>query len=350
MILIIGAGLSGLLTAYRLKKEGIPFKILEARARIGGRINTEYGSKNTPVEMGATWFNAVHQNLQALLNELELHYFEQYTTGTVFFQPFSTSPAQSIKVPSQSPSYRISGGSSNLIDTLHAKLNSKDVFLNQTVTKISFGENGVKVVANETFEGTHIVLALPPKLWAKKITFEPSLSENLVEIASETHTWMEDSIKVALTYDAPFWQEKNQSGTLFSNTGPITEFYDHCNQERSTYALCGFMSTSFKSLSVENRKNAVVNQLKNVFGSDAENFMDYKECIWSQEPQTFTSADFLLSPHQNNGNPIFRKTHYKERLLISSAESAREFPGYMDGAVFAGNENAAKIIKMLKKV
>ncbi|MBC7418283.1 MAG: NAD(P)-binding protein [Pedobacter sp.] len=32
MILIIGAGLSGLLTAYRLKRAGIPFKIIEARS------------------------------------------------------------------------------------------------------------------------------------------------------------------------------------------------------------------------------------------------------------------------------------------------------------------------------
>ncbi|MCJ7758751.1 MAG: FAD-dependent oxidoreductase, partial [Gillisia sp.] len=70
MIIIIGAGLSGLLTAYRLKKEGIPFKILEARNRIGGRINTVYGTDNTPVEMGATWFGSEHKHLRALLEEL----------------------------------------------------------------------------------------------------------------------------------------------------------------------------------------------------------------------------------------------------------------------------------------
>ncbi|MGC1631835.1 MAG: FAD-dependent oxidoreductase [Gelidibacter sp.] len=34
-------GLSGLLTACRLKNEGIPLKILEARSRIGGRIQDQ---------------------------------------------------------------------------------------------------------------------------------------------------------------------------------------------------------------------------------------------------------------------------------------------------------------------
>lgn len=91
MIIIIGAGLSGLLAAYHLKKEGIPFKILEARTRVGGRINTVYGTNNTPVEMGATWFGTQHKNLIALLEELGIKYFEQYMEGTVFFQPFSTS-------------------------------------------------------------------------------------------------------------------------------------------------------------------------------------------------------------------------------------------------------------------
>jgi monoamine oxidase len=54
MILIIGTGLSGLLTAFRLEKEGVLFKILEARSRVRGRINTVYGKDKTAVEMGAT--------------------------------------------------------------------------------------------------------------------------------------------------------------------------------------------------------------------------------------------------------------------------------------------------------
>jgi monoamine oxidase len=56
MVIIIGAGLSGLLTAYRLKEEGVPFKILEARDRTGGRIHTLESKNGTPLEMGATWF------------------------------------------------------------------------------------------------------------------------------------------------------------------------------------------------------------------------------------------------------------------------------------------------------
>ncbi len=340
MILIIGAGLSGLLIAYRLKKEGIPFKIIEARNRVGGRINTIYGADNTPLEMGATWFGNYHKHIIALLEELEIEYFEQYMKGTVFFQPFSTSPAQSIQIPS-----RISGGSSNLINTLYQTLDTNDVLLNQTVTKIVLNENSVKVISNEVFEGTKVVLAIPPKLWARKISFEPNLPNDLWTIATQTHTWMEDSIKVALTYSKPFWQEENLSGTLFSNTGPITELYDHCNHQRNKYALCGFINSAYKNLTYEERRKSVVNQLKIVFGTKAEAFVDYRECSWSQEEYTCEVDEMSLYPHQNNGNPIFSQSFFNDRLLISSAEAASEFPGYMDGAVYSANSIANRIIE-----
>ena len=349
MILVIGAGLSGLLTAYRLKKEGIPFKILEARPRIGGRIHTVMGTNNTPVEMGATWFGDHHKHLLALLEEVEIEYFEQYMEGVVFFQPLSTSPAQSIQIPTQPPSYRIAGGSSNLINTLYQKLDSNDVLLNQTVTKIIFHENSVHVIANEIFEGSHVVLAIPPKLWAKKILFEPDLPTDLMNVAQQTHTWMEDSIKVALTFSESFWQHENLSGTLFSNTGPITEFYDHCDDKRSKYALCGFINSSYKHLTYEERQTRVLNQLKNVFGLKAETFLDYEECIWGKEEHTFQSSAISLYPHQNNGNPLFSNSFFDERLFISSSESSSEFPGYMDGAVYSGNITAEKIKKAISK-
>jgi len=53
--------------------------------------------------MGGTWFGQQHEHLIALLEELGIGYFEQYMKGKVFFQPFSTSPAESIQPPSQAP-------------------------------------------------------------------------------------------------------------------------------------------------------------------------------------------------------------------------------------------------------
>jgi monoamine oxidase len=346
MILIIGAGLSGLLIGYRLKKEGIPFKILEARDRVGGRINTVYGTNNTPVEMGATWFTNQHKHLITLLAELGIDYFEQYMDSTVYYQHAPNSPTQLIQIPSQAASFRISGGTSKLINTLFQNLDKNDVLLNQAVTGIKFQNNSVQVIAKEIFVGNRVVLAIPPKLWAKRILFEPLIANELMNVAKQTHTWMEDSIKIALTYNQPFWEQKNIPRTLFSNTGPVTELYDHCNQKRSKYALCGFINSSFKELTYSERRALVIDQITSVFGLMAKEFINYEECSWSKEENTFESSGTFLYPHQNNGNPIFNKTFFDNKLFISSSESASEFPGYMDGAVYSAN----LIVEKIKKI
>ena len=349
MILIIGAGLSGLVTAYRLKNKGIPFKILEARSRIGGRINTVVTFENTLVEMGATWFNEQHKHLIALLEEFEIPLFEQFMNDAVFFQRSPTSPTETIQIPSESPSYRISGGTSNLIDILYQKLDANDVLLNQTVTEIKWNNNTFQVIAKETFEAKKVVLAIPPKLWAKRISFEPSLPDNLIKIANQTHTWMEDSIKIALTYNQPFWELENIPSSLFSNVGPITEFYDHCDYKREKFALCGFINSYFKKLTEAERRELVLTQITSVFGHKALEFTDYQECIWSEEEFTFEATEEFLYPHQNNGNPVFRKSYFGDNLLISSSEVALETPGYMDGAVQIGNATAEKTIKSFQQ-
>lgn len=344
-ITIIGAGLSGLLTGYLLKKKGIPFKILEARNRVGGRIHTLYEPNQAPLEMGATWFTNQHKNLIGLLKELDLAYFEQGMDNTVFYETATTLPVQRVQMPSQAPSFRISGGTASLIQALLRKLDGADILLNESVKHIKINENAVLVMAEKTFESNAVVLAIPPKLWAKKIVFEPQLPTDLMHIAIQTHTWMEDAIKIALSYEQPFWEDLNMPKTLFSNCGPITEFYDHSNHKKNKYALCGFMDATLKDLSYADRRARVLQQVKKVFGAKAETFTNYKECIWSKEENTFETSNPSVYPHQNNGHPIFRESYFNDKIYLSSSETTAEFAGYMDGAVSAAYSTVDRILK-----
>lgn len=93
-----------------------------------------------------------------------------------------------------------------------------------------------------------------------------------------------------------------------------------------------------------------MSQFKSLFGKEAEEYIDYVECIWSQEENTFEVSDWDLFPHQNNGNAIFRKSIFEKKLLISSSESALDYPGYMDGAVYSANLTAQKITATYNKL
>ena len=60
--LIVGAGLAGLVTAYRLKQFGIPVDIVEARDRPGGRVHSVTEALGTPItaELGGEAFDSDH--------------------------------------------------------------------------------------------------------------------------------------------------------------------------------------------------------------------------------------------------------------------------------------------------
>lgn len=54
-VVIVGAGMSGVATAWSLRQAGIESILLEARPRIGGRIDTRTKWKGAAAELGASW-------------------------------------------------------------------------------------------------------------------------------------------------------------------------------------------------------------------------------------------------------------------------------------------------------
>jgi monoamine oxidase len=343
-IIIIGAGLSGLLIANRLKKAGHGVLVLEARGRIGGRVLTSWSENETPVEMGATWFGPQHRHLIALLEELEIPAFEQNMEGKAFFEPFSMTPPQAVEIPQGEPSYRIAGGTSNLIETLAHNLDQKEILLNQIVSRIDFQDDNVLVFTDDlTFEADKVISTLPPALLASQVEFVPSLPAALLEICGNTHTWMQDSIKTGIVYEKPFWRDKNWSGTLFSNVGPISEFYDHTDASGTKYALCGFVNGSLMKFPAFERKNRVMTQLNRIFGEDAENYLDYQEKIWALEEFTKVPGGPDLFSHQNNGDELFADSWFDDRFFIAGTETSPHHGGYLEGAVFAAGRVVEKI-------
>jgi len=60
-IIIIGAGIAGLVACHYLKQSGFDVVILEARNRVGGRIHTDF-SLGFPVNCGASWIHGIENN------------------------------------------------------------------------------------------------------------------------------------------------------------------------------------------------------------------------------------------------------------------------------------------------
>lgn len=80
-VCIIGAGFAGLAAAYKLMKAGRSVVVLEARARVGGRVWTERLPDGTAINWGGTYIGEGHDRLYALCKELGVETYRQYTKG-----------------------------------------------------------------------------------------------------------------------------------------------------------------------------------------------------------------------------------------------------------------------------
>lgn len=346
-IIILGGGLSGLLTAYWLREEGITARILEARSRLGGRIHTLRPDGQAPIEMGATWLGGKHYHLTGLLEELGIGISEQYMGAKAFYEPMSVSTPQLVDLPrNEEPSYRVEGGTDRLIQSLAERLDEGQVLMQQVVASVREKGSGLAVeTRSDHFEADLVISTLPPRLLAGSIDFAPSLPGELLDVASRTHTWMAEAIKVALSYREPFWRSPDSSGTIFSNVGPVDEMYDHSSENR--YALKGFMNPAYHAVSRDEREKLILKQLHRIYGDMAGQYIAYHEKVWQAESFTYASYDQHIVPHQHNGHPLFKKPFLDGRLLLSGSETASEFPGYMDGAVESARRSVGQAVKLL---
>ncbi|SMO68128.1 flavin monoamine oxidase family protein [Gracilimonas mengyeensis] len=345
-IVIIGGGFSGLLIAHLLQKQGFTPKILEARSRLGGRIHTLRSNDEPPLEMGATWLGKKHHHLLDLLDDLGIDIYQQYMGDKGYYEPMSVSPPQLVDLPpNEEPSYRIAGGTDNLIQRLESFIDQEKIHLRQTVQTIRKTDAKLEIeTESNLFKADVAISTLPPKLLVDSIDFSPSLPEKLTNIASKTHTWMAESIKVALTFEEPFWRSPDSSGTIFSNVGPVSEMYDHSTENQ--YALKGFMNNAYHAVSREERKQLVIEQLRRFYGGKIDSLQSYRELVWQKEPFSYSNYEQPIIPHQHNGHEIFQKAFLDQRLLIAGSETATEFPGYMDGVV----ESARRTVRQFRKL
>lgn len=81
-VVIIGAGLSGLMAGRELRRRGVDsFVVLEARDRVGGRtLNMPIGGGHI-VEVGGEWIGPGQDRIAALIDELGIGAFDAYYEG-----------------------------------------------------------------------------------------------------------------------------------------------------------------------------------------------------------------------------------------------------------------------------
>jgi monoamine oxidase len=354
--IIVGGGISGLYTAFRLQEAHIPYLLLEAKSTFGGRIAgqpTRTGS-DLSVDLGPTWFWAHQARIRQLLKHLNTEWFEQYSQGEALYHMHpEEAPSRTPGSAGAMASYRVKGGMQKLIAALTDQLDQTSIRTEHGATTIKKQNNIWQVTAahlggEKTFTANQLVLALPPRLIVKYLKPEQYLSEELINTLRAQQTWMSGQAKFVAVYNKPFWRNKGLSGQAFSRVGPMVEIHDGSSAEHSGFALFGFIGlppavrTQFSS---EQLKSQCLAQLGLLFGPGALDVeMRYLK-DWAQDKWVATDQDLKESPM----HAAFPATkHEKElqslRLHLAASEFAQLEAGYLEGALAAA-DTAANSVK-----
>ncbi|YAL82549.1 flavin monoamine oxidase family protein [Dermacoccaceae bacterium W4C1] len=85
-VVIIGAGLSGLIAARQVLRAGLEPLVVEASDRVGGRILSEQVAPGVVLELGAQWIGDTHTRMQSLAAEFGIGTYRQFEDGEATYE------------------------------------------------------------------------------------------------------------------------------------------------------------------------------------------------------------------------------------------------------------------------
>ena len=342
--LIVGAGLSGIYAASLLSKRNRPFIALEARGRMGGRIlcPEHHGYFS---DLGPSWYwPEIHPKMAHLIETLGLKGYRQFEDGHGRFQG-PDGAIRTVRGYTTAPrSWRLHGGMMALVEKLREDIPQSAVRYNHPVCMIEKISTGVQVSVGELekeprarFRARKVILALPPRLVAATILFEPDLSHRLAQAMLKTGTWMAGQAKFCALYEEPFWRQKGLSGEAFSQRGPLGEIHDGSDNDRSPYGLTGFVGLpAARRHQQQHLSDAIVSQLGAIFHEPTARPTVFFYQDWAREPFTATPYDQPpMVEHPLYHPPAGKTSIWDNTVHFAGTETADQHGGYLEGALTA---------------
>ncbi len=343
-ITIVGAGLAGLTAAWLLRQQGIAATVLEARDRVGGRTRS-VALGEVAGDLGAAWIWPHQRGIAALAEALDVATYAQYDGGEALFE----TPREVSRFPSPDAggARRFAGGAQAVCERLAREL-APNVRCVARVVGVSQASDAIELTLadGERLRTRRLVLALPPRVIAHVIAFEPALPDDVQRALQRTPTWMGGSAKAVITYAEPFWRARGLSGFAVSHRGPLGELHDHSPGHGGSGAIMGFFAgVPAYAGTAEERRERVLAQLVRLYGPEAASCVAYEEHAWWLE-DTSSAPDDLVPPreHPAYGEATLARGWWRDALWFAASETAAMQGGYLDGAVEAALRVARQLV------
>lgn len=353
--LIVGGGLSGLALADQLTRNGTDFLLIEAQDRLGGRILTKELSGGK-FDLGPAWFWPGQPRMAALAQRFRIPVFEQFSTGDQMYQDQSGAVQRARGYASMQGSYRLAGGMGAMIDALAGSLDAGHVLTQARLISVRHSPGKITALLDHdgaafSVEAKQIMLAIPPRVIADTVEFDPVLDATQRQSLKNVPTWMAGQAKIVAVYDKPHWRNAGLSGDAMSHRGPMVEIHDASPREGGPYALFGFVG--YPADTRVTHKDAMMEQaleqLTAMFGPKMTQPLDLELQDWATIAEISRAQDRVPARyHPSYGLPSNLASLAERGVHFCSTETARGYGGYLEGALEAAERAATLADQSIK--
>ena len=396
-VVIIGAGLAGLSAAKKLKEQNIPFVLLEASERVGGKVDSITHDNGHYFELGPQFFNndmhafnqllseatipiaetaldselievddhlkldvaPLFQKLDAIEEDLSEDVplqtvYEKYIANkqdrrileSYFCEILNIHPSQVSTIASFESSKRYLSEQNDLLlqgakpfkELTHylASLFQEELFTNHPVTAVQKVNDGYEVhTKKQVFYAQAVIIAVPPTI-ASKIQYSESLNTHF-ELALQSYV-NGAIIKITWLYPRKFWQDKQPlNGVIYTSVPGVSVVDSSKKQEdaRLTMFIGAGAAQEFADLDTQTRLQKAIALLERYFGKIAHSYTDVQESIWVNHPYCGGGYSAKVKFGGLIDAPEILRTPH-ESVVFASSELALKFPNFMEGAIQSG--------------
>lgn len=291
-VLIIGAGAAGLAAGYLLAQRGVPFQILEASPRWGGRMKRTADFADFPIPLGAEWLHAAEAELTAIINdparpvpvetvgyapEEPAGWFED---GELSFEPTGATPDRKF----------VGSTWYDFFAQAIVPYVQDRIVLETPVAEVQHGPDGVRLLDRDGGEWTAdaVIVTVPlPVLKRGDLRFSPPLPAERQAVIAQAPVW--GGIKVFMEFTEQFYPAVLAFPDSNTATGQRLYYDAAFGQDSQTHVMglfaVGAQAQPYQALAGDALRDHVLAELDEVFaGRATPAYVKHIAQDWSAEP------------------------------------------------------------------